>query len=233
MAAAGGGHTGGLEDVPLQEFLVGDAGEPLHQQGQQVVAGVGVVQPLPRGEVGLRLGLPEEAHYLAVARHPLLLLPDADEPVRVVEVIGDAAGMVQKMPDGHALVGRELREILRDPVLQAQLSLPHRQQRRRPCERLADGGQLKDGVLRDGQRVPRVPEAHSALRYDLALLGVEPGPVEAVLFLQRPGQVFHHFMFIHRCYLLFCCSSQLQHGGHLPVLLVEGLGDLPEAEGSV
>ena len=208
MAAAGGCHAGRLEDVLLQEFFIGDAGQPFHQQGQQVVAGVGVVQPLPRGEVGLRLGLPEEAQYLVVAWHSFFFLPDVDEPIGVVEVIGDAAGVIQQMPHRHAFIGRQLREVLRDPVLQAQLALSHQQHDSRPGEGLADRSQLKDRVLRDRQLILRVPEAESSLGHDLSLFRIEPSSVEDVFFLQCLRQGLHHFMFIHRFIFLSILLSQ-------------------------
>ena len=130
VAAAGGGHAGGFKNVLLQKVFVGNAGEPFHQQRQQVVAGVGVMQAFPRGEVWLCLCLAEETQDLVVAGDPLFLFPDPDEPVTVVKVIGNSAGVVQKMPDRYAGI-RDLREELHDLVLQMQLSLPNQQHDRR------------------------------------------------------------------------------------------------------
>ena len=104
--------------------------------------------------------------------------------------------MGQQVTDGHAIVRRQLREEFGDLVLQTQLSLTHPKHDRRRREGLADRSQLEDRVLRDGQRVLGIPEAENALGYDLALFGVEPRPVEDVLFIQHPGQVLHHGILI-------------------------------------
>ena len=126
MAATGGAHPGGFKNVLLQEVFIGKAGEPFHQQRQQVVAGVGVMQAFPRGEVWSCLCLAEETQDLVVAGDPLFLFPDPDEPVTVVKVIGNAAGVGQQVPDRYAGI-RDLREELHDLVLQMQRSLPNQQ----------------------------------------------------------------------------------------------------------
>ena len=111
--------------------------------------------------------------------------------------------MVQKMPDSYALIRSKFRKILCDPVLRAEKALPHQQHDRRRRELLTDRSQLKDRVLRNRKRVFRIPEAESSLGHDLAVFRIEPRPVEAVFFLQRPGKVFHcciliHFVSLHK-----------------------------------
>ena len=172
MAAAGGGHTGWFKYILLQELFIGDTGEPLHQQGQQVVTGVGVFKPLARGKIRLRFGFTEEAQDLVIAGDPFFFLPDFYEPVGVVKVIGNAAGMVEKMPNRYALIRGEFREELCDLIVKAQKPFPDRQHHRRCRKGLADRSQLKDRVLRDRQRVVGITEAHAPLGHDLALFSV-------------------------------------------------------------
>ena len=93
---------------------------------------------------------------------------------------------MQKVPDPYARI-RNLREEFRDLVLRTEKTLPHQQHDRRRRERLADRSQLEDRVLRDRQRVFGIPETENALGHDLALFGIEPCPVEAVLFIQLAG----------------------------------------------
>ena len=93
MAGAGGAHAGGLEDLLLQELLIRHAGDPLHQQRKQVIAGVGIGDLLSRGKFRLQLRFAEEAEDLAVAGDAVLVLQDVEEPVVVFKVIGHAAGV--------------------------------------------------------------------------------------------------------------------------------------------
>ena len=99
MTTAGGGHPGRLKDVLLQKFLERNAGEPLHKQSQQVIAGIGVTQSFPRCEVWFRFGFKEKTEDFVVARDPFFFLPDFYKPVRIVKIVGNSAGVVQKMPD--------------------------------------------------------------------------------------------------------------------------------------
>ena len=202
MAAAGGGHASGFKDVLLQERFIGNAGEPLHQQGQQIVACVGVFQLFARSEGGLQFGFAKEAQNLIIAWDSVFFLPDVDEPVRVVKVIGHAAGVGEQVTDRYVFVGGELREIMNDSVIQAQQSLPHYQHDGSCRELFADRSKLEDCVFLDRQRVVRIPETHGAFRDDFAVLGVEPCPVEAAFFVRLAGKAFHQGFLIHDCFLL-------------------------------
>ena len=111
MTTAGGGHPGRLKDVLLQKFLERNAGEPLHKQSQQVIAGIGVTQSFPRCEVWFRFGFKEKTEDFVVARDPFFFLPDFYKPVRIVKIVGNSAGVVQKMPDSYALIRSKFRKI--------------------------------------------------------------------------------------------------------------------------
>lgn len=105
--------------------------------------------------------------------------------------------MVQQVPDRHALIG-DFREKLRDLVLERQQPPAPQQHHRRRGELLADGGKVEQTVLAQRDLVLQIAEADRALRHDLAVLGVKPGPVEAALFEGVPGKLIHPCLFIHK-----------------------------------
>ena len=196
VADRGIAHAGGLEDPPLHKVLEGQAGDPLHDEGQQAVVAVGIAGVLAGGEVGLRAALAEEAEDVVVVGDPVLFFPDPDQPVDVVKIIGHAAGVGQQVADRDAGV-REFGEELRDLVLQVQQALLDQQHDRRGGELLADGGQVEDAVLAQGEPVLGVAPAQGALGENLAVLGVEPGAVEETLLMGLPDQIFHHCLLVH------------------------------------
>ena len=163
MAAAGVLQARGLEDVLLKELLKRRSGDPLDYLGKQIVPCVGVMVLPARLAVGLGLCLAKEAHYLGIAGDPVLLLPEVDEPVRVVEIIGYAARVGEKMMYLHALVFFKLREEFRKLVVKAQQPLPHDQHYRPGGELLRDGCELEYGAFLIGLCLLRVAPAYRAL----------------------------------------------------------------------
>ena len=71
------------------------------------------------------------------------------------------------------------------------------------CRRkhLCDRGHLEDGILLYGERILRITEAVSALRHDLAFFCVEPGTVEAALFVSLTDYLLYHRFLIHTVFL--------------------------------
>ena len=180
----------------LHKVLKGQAGDLLHDERQKAVVAVGIAGVLAGSKVGLRPALTEEAENVIVVRDPVLFFPDPDQPVDVVKVIDHAAGVGQQMADRHAGV-REPGEELRNLVLQVQQTFLDQQHDGRGGELLADGGQVEEAVLPQGELVLGVAPAQGALGDDLAALGVEPGPVEEALFVGLPDQSFYHYLLIH------------------------------------
>ena len=163
MAAAGIFHARGLENVLLKELLKRRSGDLLDNLRQKIVAGVGILERLARRAVGLRLRFEKEARYLRARRHAVLLLPEIDEPIHIVEVIGDAARVAQELAHRHALVLFKLREELYYLVVKAELPLAHSQHYRRGRELLGHGRQLEYRVLFDRERAFGIAEAHNTL----------------------------------------------------------------------
>ena len=195
-------HARGLEDLLLHVFLELHAGDLFHGVCEQHVVDVGIRKALARSAGGRLSGFPEQADDLAVGRDPLFPVKNGADQILDVK-IGHAAGVGQQMPERNALVG-VLRKILGVFCIKAQLALPHQEHDCRRREHFADGSHFKNAVLRHRELILRVAEAESALAYDLAVLGVEPGAVERTILIGRAGQVFYGCFLIHALHSPSC-----------------------------
>ena len=91
------------------------------------------------------------------------------------------------MTDRHARI-RYLREKLRDLVVKAQKPCPDYQHDSGCSELLGDRCKLEYRVFLNGDDPLRVAPSKRALTYYPAVFGIEPGPVETVLFIGLTGK---------------------------------------------
>ena len=153
-------HAERREDFIRHEIDEGPSRGPRDDLAQQDIAGVAVLEPVARRETRRRAMLHEQSDHVRGGEGHVGIPIPVGQP----HMVRQPGRVVQQMPDGDAAVGCKLWNVVRQRVVDAELSPLSQHHDAEPRERLRHRRQRERCVARQRNRGPRRRQTRSGAR---------------------------------------------------------------------